>query len=81
MISEVKHICQKHIFTHIHHQSQLSGGILFFSLTVKEWKAKNCGVLKSANDTSMVPSKSNQMKHLGRQEVKLTSDILTGYNS
>ncbi len=35
---------------------------LFFSSTVTEWNAEDCGISKAAKDTSMLPSKIDQMK-------------------
>ncbi len=35
---------------------------LFFSSTVTEWDAQDCGISKAAKDTSMLPSKIDQMK-------------------
>ncbi len=35
---------------------------LFFSSTVTEWNAQDCGIPKAAKDTSMLPSKIAQMK-------------------
>jgi len=32
------------------------------SSTVTEWKAQDCGISKAANDSSMLPSKIDQMK-------------------
>ncbi len=34
---------------------------LYFSLTVTEWNAQDCGISKPAKDTATLPSKINQM--------------------
>jgi len=34
----------------------------FSCSTVTEWKAQDCGISKAVKDTSMLPSKLNQMK-------------------
>ncbi len=41
---------------------QLLDAIFIFSSTVTEWNAQNCGIQKAAKDTSMLPSKIDQMK-------------------
>jgi len=55
-------------------QRMESRGLSFvLYLTVREWKAEDCGILKPVKDTSMLPSEIDQMKvsQLRRQEVKL----------
>ncbi len=42
---------------------QLSNAIfIFFAQTIMEWNAQDCGISKAAKDTSMLPSKIDQMK-------------------
>ncbi len=36
--------------------------ILILILTITEWNAQDCGISKAAKDTSMLPSKIDQMK-------------------
>ncbi len=36
--------------------------LYFFSSTVTEWNAQDCGILKAVKDTSMLLSKIDQMK-------------------
>jgi len=45
MTSKVENVGQKHIYTSFDHQPHL---------TVTEWKAQDCGILKPAKDTSML---------------------------
>ncbi len=61
--STVQKVNQKYTFTHkltTKHNFQTPS--LFFSSTVTEWNAQDCGISKAAKDTSMLPSKINQMK-------------------
>ncbi len=61
--SKVQKVNQKYTFTQkltTKHNFQTPS--LTFSSTVTEWNAQDCGILKTAKDTSMLPSKINQMK-------------------
>ncbi len=61
--SKVQKVNQKYTFTQkltTKHNFQTPS--LTFSSTVTEWNAQDCGISKTAKDTSMLPSKINQMK-------------------
>ncbi len=61
--SKVQKVNHKYTFTHkltTKHNFQTPS--LFFSLTVTEWNTQDCGISKAAKDTSMLPSKIDQMK-------------------
>ncbi len=63
MTSKVENVYQKRTFTHkltTDRNSQTPS--LFFILTITEWNAQDCGISKAAKDTSMLPSKIDQMK-------------------
>ncbi len=61
--SKVQKVCQKYTFTHkLTTKRNFQTPSLFFSSTVKEWNAQDCGISKAAKDTSMLPSKINQKK-------------------
>ncbi len=61
--SKVQKVNQKYTYTQTNHQTQLSDAIfIFFSSTVKEWNARDCGISKAAKDTSMLLSKIDQIK-------------------
>ncbi len=54
---------QKYTFTHkLTTKRNFQTPSLFFSSTVTEWNAQDCGISKAAKDTSMLPSKIDQMK-------------------
>ncbi len=73
--SKVQKVSQKYTFTHkLTTKRNFQTPSLFFSSTIMEWCAQDCGISKAAKDTSMLPSKIDQMKDLMRQEVKLTLD-------
>ncbi len=61
--SKVQKVNQKYTFTHkLTIKRNFQTPSLFFSSTVTEWNAKDCGISKAAKDTSMLPSKIYQMK-------------------
>ncbi len=61
--SKVQKVSQKYIFTHkLTTKRNFEMPSLFFSSTVKEWSAQDCGISKAAKDTSMLPSKFDQKK-------------------
>ncbi len=63
IISKVQKVNQKYTFTQkltTKHNFQTPS--LFFSPTGTEWNAQDCGISKAAKDTSMLPSKIDQMK-------------------
>ncbi len=56
-------VSQKYIFAHkLTTKRNVEMPSLFFSSTVKEWSAQDCGISKAAKDTSMLPSKFDQKK-------------------
>ncbi len=61
--SKVQKVNQKYIFTHkLTTIRNFQKPSLFFSSTVTEWNAQDCGISKAAKDTSMLPLKNDQMK-------------------
>ncbi len=61
--SKVQKVSQKYTFTHkLTTKRNFQTPSLFFSSTVTEWNAEDCGISKAAKDTSMLPSKIDQMK-------------------
>ncbi len=61
--SKVQKVNQKYTFTHkLTTKRNFQTPSLFFSSTITEWNAQDCGILKAAKDTSMLPSKIDQMK-------------------
>ncbi len=60
--SKVQKVSQKYTFTQTDHQTQLSDTIFFFSSTITELNAQDCGISKAGKDTSMLPSKFYQKK-------------------
>ncbi len=61
--SKVQKVNQKYTFTHkLTTKRNFQMPSLFFSSTVTEWNAQDCGISKAAKDTSMLPSKIDQMK-------------------
>ncbi len=61
--SKVQKVHQKYTFTHkLTTKRNFQTPSLFFSSTVTEWNAQDCGISKAAKDTSMLPSKIDQMK-------------------
>ncbi len=73
--SKVQKVNQKYIFTHkLTTKRNFQTPSLFFSSTVTEWNAQDCGISKAAKDTSTLPSQIDQMKVSMRHEVKLTLD-------
>ncbi len=61
--SKVQKVNQKYTFTHkLTTKRNFQTPSLFFSSTITEWNAQDCGISKAAKDTSMLPSKINQMK-------------------
>ncbi len=61
--SEVQKRNQKYTFTHkLTTKRNFQTPSLFFSSTGTEWNAQDCGISKAAKDTSMLPSKIDQMK-------------------
>jgi len=76
MTSEVEHVGQKLTFTHkLITNPNFQVPSLFLSSTVTEWKAQDCGISKAARDTSMLPSKIDQMK--ASQETR--SEVSIGF--
>ncbi len=70
--SKVQKVHQKYTFTHkLTTKCNFQMPSLFFSSTVTEWDAQDCGISK---DTSMLPSEIDQMKVSHETEVKLTLD-------
>ncbi len=69
--SKVQKVNQKYTFTHkLTTKCNFQTPSLFFSSTVTEWNAQDCGISKAAKDTSTLPSKIDQMKvshETGRQ--------------
>ncbi len=59
--SKVQKVNQKYTFTH-KLTTNFQTPSLFFSSTVTEWNAQDCGISKAAKDTSTLPSKIDQMK-------------------
>ncbi len=75
--SKVQKVNQKYTFTHkLTTKCNFQMPSLFFSSTVTEWNAQDCGISNAAKDTSMLCclQKSIRWRHLMRQEVKLTLD-------
>ncbi len=63
MTSKMQKVNQKYTFTHkLTTKRSFQTPSLFFSSTVTEWNALDCGISKAAKDTSMLPSKIDQMK-------------------
>ncbi|KAK9969668.1 hypothetical protein ABG768_027825, partial [Culter alburnus] len=63
MTSEVETVGQKCTFTYkLTTNRNVQMSYLFFSSAVTEWKTQNCGISLEAKDTSMLPSKIDQMK-------------------
>ncbi len=61
--SKVQKVNQKYTFTHkLTTKLNFQTPSLIFSSAVTEWNAQDCGISKAAKDTSMLPSKINQMK-------------------
>ncbi len=61
--SKVQKVNQKYTFTHkLTTKRNFQTPSLFFSSTGTEWNAQDCGISKAAKDTSMLPSKIDQMK-------------------
>ncbi len=61
--SKVQKVNQKYTFTHkLTTKRNFQTPFLFFSSTGTEWNAQDCGISKAAKDTSMLPSKIDQMK-------------------
>ncbi len=61
--SKVQKVSQKYTFTHkLPTKRNFQTPSLFFSSTITEWNAEDCGISKAAKDTSMLPSKIDQMK-------------------
>ncbi len=62
--SQVQNVNQKYTFTHklTTKRNFQTPPLFFFSSTVMEWNAQDCGISKAAKDTSMLPSKIVQMK-------------------
>ncbi len=61
--SKVQKVHQKYTFTHkLTTKRNFQTPSLFFSSTVMEWNAQDCGISKAAKDTSRLPSKFDQMK-------------------
>ncbi len=61
--SKVQKVNQKYTFTHkLTTKRNFQTPSLFFSSTVMEWNAQDCGISKAAKDTSMLPSKIDQKK-------------------
>ncbi len=61
--SKVQKVYQKYIFKHkLTTKRRFQTPSLFFSSTVMERDAQDCGISKAAKDTSMLPLKSDQMK-------------------
>ncbi len=61
--SKVQKVSQKYTFTHkLTTKRNFQTPSLFFSSTFTEWNAEDCGISKAAKDTSMLPSKIDQMK-------------------
>jgi len=75
MTSKVENVGQTCTLTHkltSNHNFQMPSSFVLY-LTVRQWKAEDCGILKPVKDTSMLPSEIDQMNvsQLRRQEVKL----------
>ncbi len=61
--SKVQKVNQKYTFTHkLTTKRNFQTPSLFFSSTIKEWNAQDCGISKAAKDTSMLPSKIDQIR-------------------
>ncbi len=61
--SKVQKVNQKYTFTHkLTTKRNFQMPSLFFSSTVTEWNAQDCGISKAVKDISMLPSKIDQMK-------------------
>ncbi len=61
--SKVHKVNQKYTFTHeLTTKRNFQTPSLFFSSTGTEWNAQDCGISKAVKDTSMLPSKIDQMK-------------------
>ncbi len=61
--SKVQKVSQKYTFTQkLTTKRNFQTPSLLFSSTVTEWNAEDCGISKAAKDTSMLPSKIDQMK-------------------
>ncbi len=60
---KVQKVSQKYTFTHkLTTKATFRLPSLFFSSTITEWNVQDCGISKAAKDTSMLPSKIDQMK-------------------
>ncbi len=52
--SKVQKVSQKYTFKHkLTTKRNFQTASLFFSSTIKEWNAQDCGISKAAKDTSM----------------------------
>ncbi len=61
--SKVQKDSQTYTFTHkLTTKRNFQMPSLFFRSTVNEWNAQDCGIAKAEKDTSMLPSKIDQMK-------------------
>ncbi len=61
--SKVQKVNQKYTFTHKRTTKRnFQMPFLFFSSAGTEWNAQDCGISRAAKDTSMLPSKIDQMK-------------------
>ncbi len=61
--SKVQKVGQKYTFAlKLTTKRNFSCHLYFFSSTIMEWNAQDCGISKAAKDTSMLPSKFDQKK-------------------